>query len=342
MSSTDEKLEELKQLLTSSVEALKWAQEDQRKSQDEHQRHVDNKLRKLERDVETSKDHHEDATERALKRARKDRPLDFNRKGHEEQFNFNLQVQDNLTAAARQLEKLESSDQDKLIIKKAKDELEEGAAALADRQKMIQLADSSENGWGAVAEYKGYEFADNEEDNKKMGNSDHSAGVKRRRMASTQRGLKKRLRQTPQAWGQGYPQMLPPAFPQPHFTSQAAPMRQRGMAGPYFQCGEMGYLRASCPKLQRPYPCDINNFVWHADSVCQGNSAVCGNSGVSVVTLVGKGHAKAHLGPAQDASLQVLGPGDVCKPGDLETGIVAKGQDTVSVNNSSEGIVQEA
>ena len=327
MSTTDEKLEELKQLLTSSVEALRRAQEDQRKSQDEHQRHVDDKLRKLEQDVETSKDHHEDAMEHALKRARKDRPLDFNRKGHEEQYSFNLQVQDNLTAAARQLEKLEASDRDKLIIKKAKDELEEGASALADRQKMIRLADSSENDWGAVAEYKGYKFADNEEDNKKMGNSDRSAGVKKRRMASAQRGSKKRLRQTPQAWGKGYPQMLPPAptaFPPPHFTPQAAPMRQRGMAGPCFQCGEMGHLRASCPKLQRPYPCDRDNYVWHADSVCQGNRAVCGNSGVSVVTLVGKGHAKTHLGPTQGASLQVLGPGDVCKPRDLETGIIAK------------------
>jgi len=104
----------------------------------------------------------------------------------------------------------------------------------------------------------------------------------------------------------------------------------------------MGHLRASCPKLQTPYPCDRDNYVWHADSVCQGNRAVCGNSGVSVVTLVGKGHAKTHLGPTQGASLQVLGPGDVCKPRDLETGIIAKGQDTVSVNNSSEGILQEA
>ena len=114
----------------------------------------------------------------ALKHARKDHPLDFNKKGHEEQFYFNLQVQDNLAAAARQLDKLETTDRDKAVLEKAREELEEGAAVLADRQKMIQLADTSENGWGAVAEYKGYEFADNEEDNKKMGNSDQSAGVK--------------------------------------------------------------------------------------------------------------------------------------------------------------------
>ena len=36
---------------------------------------------------------------------------------------------------------------------------------------MIRLADSLENGWDAVVEYKGNDFADNEE-NKKMVNSD--------------------------------------------------------------------------------------------------------------------------------------------------------------------------
>jgi len=48
---------------------------------------------------------------------------------------FNLQVQGNLTATARQLEKLDALDKDKQIIKKFKDKLEKIASALADRQK---------------------------------------------------------------------------------------------------------------------------------------------------------------------------------------------------------------
>jgi len=56
---------------------------------------------------------------------------------------------------------------------------------------MLQLADSSENGWGVVsecvvAEYKGYDFVDDEEDNKKMGNNDRSTKVKKRHMESAQ------------------------------------------------------------------------------------------------------------------------------------------------------------
>lgn len=43
-----------------------------------------------------------------------------------------------------------------------------GRCSLADRHKMIQLADLSDNDWGTVAQDKGYKFAD-EEDNKKMG-----------------------------------------------------------------------------------------------------------------------------------------------------------------------------
>ena len=85
-------------------------------------------------------------TEEALKRARKERPLDFNKKGHEEQFRFNQQVQDNIAAASRQLGKLDTTDRDKAVLEKAKDELLEGAAALMDRLKMICLTDSSENG----------------------------------------------------------------------------------------------------------------------------------------------------------------------------------------------------
>ena len=96
-------------------------------------------------------------------------------------------MQDSISAASRQLGKLEATDRDKVVIDKASEELQEGAACLNDRQKMIRLADSSENGWGAVREYKGmYDFADNEEDNTKMVNCDRSAGVKKRRMTASQ------------------------------------------------------------------------------------------------------------------------------------------------------------
>lgn len=65
-----------------------------------------------------------------------------------------------------------------MITQKAKEELQEGVASLLDRQKMIHMADSRENGWGTVTEYKGNNFADNKEDNKML-NSDCFEGARR-------------------------------------------------------------------------------------------------------------------------------------------------------------------
>jgi len=283
MSTTDQKLDELKELFTSSISFLK-------KSHEESFKVMGDKLNKLEEDLAVAKAQQEDATEQALKRARKERPLEFNRKGHEEQFLFNQQVQGNIASASRQLGKLEATDRDKAVLEKARDELMEGAAALTDRQKMICLADSSENGWGAVKEYKGlYEFADNEEDNTKMVNSDRSAGVRKRRIAANQRGLKRPRRFNP-AWAGQYQQPIPPA---PTVVPTAPLMqhqaRPRGIPGPCFQCGEMGHLRASCPKRQRPYPFNTNKYVWHAgagdiDSSSLGcdNTVVQNNAGYGV------------------------------------------------------------
>jgi len=66
-------------------------------------------LSQLKEDLAAAKAQQEDATEQALKLARRERSLDFNRKGHEKQFAFNQQVQDNIAATSRQLGKLEST-----------------------------------------------------------------------------------------------------------------------------------------------------------------------------------------------------------------------------------------
>jgi len=45
-------------------------------------------------------------------------------------------------------------ERNKAVIDKAREELQEGLASLNDQQKMIRMADSSENCWGAVKETK--------------------------------------------------------------------------------------------------------------------------------------------------------------------------------------------
>jgi len=84
------------------------------------QRDLKAKLNKLEQDMTAAQ---EDATERALKRSRRDRPTEFNRRGHKEQFDFNEEVDDRLDAAARKMRRLAPSEADKKLVQEAIDEL---------------------------------------------------------------------------------------------------------------------------------------------------------------------------------------------------------------------------
>ena len=75
MSLTEEKLDKL-------IRSIGDLQRTHKASQKE----LESKLQKLEADVAASQDKQEDATERAFKRMRRDKPYEFRRKGHEEQY----------------------------------------------------------------------------------------------------------------------------------------------------------------------------------------------------------------------------------------------------------------
>jgi len=80
--STEQKLDKLKELFTMSMLALKHSHEETRRT-------MGTELSQLKEDLAASKAQQEDATEQALQLARRECSLDFNRKGHEEQFVFN-------------------------------------------------------------------------------------------------------------------------------------------------------------------------------------------------------------------------------------------------------------
>ena len=92
MSSTEEKLDGLIRAVASLV-----------KNQKTHQHDLDDKLKKLEKDVTAAQ---AEATERALKKAKQGRPVEFKWKGHQEQYSFNEEVEDRLEAAAKKIKKL--------------------------------------------------------------------------------------------------------------------------------------------------------------------------------------------------------------------------------------------
>ena len=75
MSTTEQKLDTLLTSVTQMQEEKRAVRKD-----------LEDKVAKLEEDVKSS---NQDAAERAVKKAKRERPLEFKRKGHEEQFYFN-------------------------------------------------------------------------------------------------------------------------------------------------------------------------------------------------------------------------------------------------------------
>jgi len=106
--STEEKLDRLLR----NVEALVVKQDALAEQQESSQRDLDAKLKKLEQAQE-------EATERAIKRTKRDRPTDFKKRGHQEQFEFNEAVEDQLDAATKKMKRLAPSDADKKIVQEA-------------------------------------------------------------------------------------------------------------------------------------------------------------------------------------------------------------------------------
>ena len=213
MSSTKEKLD-----------ALIKSVADLNKSQKTHQRDLDIKLKKLEEDIAAAQ---EDATERAIKSAKRDHPIEFKRKGHQEQYVFNEEVDDCLEAAAKKIKKLAPvavDSESKKFLQEALEELKEGQEAIAVRQKHICIADQSEYHWRTVEAYKVGGLGDNDEDAKRIKEAERDAA---QQMSRDKRRPSRERRPPPPPmmpqWAPQLPQqMLLPPLP------QVAPSRQPG------------------------------------------------------------------------------------------------------------------
>ena len=108
------------------------------------QKDLDGKLKKLEDDFTAMQ---KDVTKIALKKAWREPPNEFCRKGHEEQFVFNAELGDQINAVARRMSKLGPTlEKDKATVQQAMSELKEDMDMIAERQKHIWIADQSEHG----------------------------------------------------------------------------------------------------------------------------------------------------------------------------------------------------
>ena len=97
---------------------------------------------------------------REIKKLKCDEPHCFRKKANEDQFKFNLKLQDIVEDAQSSLEKQK--------LDKVKDSLEQGETLSKERQKHILLADKSPYGFQTVKEYKKNELVGNSDDEKKI------------------------------------------------------------------------------------------------------------------------------------------------------------------------------
>ena len=95
---------------------------------------------------------------------RNDKPYHYKNKAHEEQASFNEQVEESVQEAHDALTTIDDSP----ALQCAQEDLEKGAWLLVERQKLIKIADRSDNRWGFVVEYTVDEVTDDSDDEKHL------------------------------------------------------------------------------------------------------------------------------------------------------------------------------
>ena len=120
---------------------------------------IQSQMQAMKRELSEDRDA---ADERLVKKIRMDKGLQFKRKSHEKQHNFNEQVLDKIEAAQKSLSSTPPA------VDKAKEALKKGEKAIVSRQKLIRIADRSEYGWATVEEYEEDELADGSDDEKRL------------------------------------------------------------------------------------------------------------------------------------------------------------------------------
>ena len=215
---------------------------------------LDDKLAGFKADVRQAQ---EDAAAKAVTRAQLEKPYNYKKKAHEEQARFNDQV----SACIREAQGSIGTSDETPAQKRAQEALEKGAQLLAERQKLIKIADRSENGWGVVAEYTADELADDSDDEKRIEKAEKAAerkaGLRKRKRAQQQQPKFPRFprRERGNLYNLSFPSPALQWKPQqtlPVATGiggrRASPTTPRAV-GPCFACGEMGHLRTYCPKM---------------------------------------------------------------------------------------------
>ena len=215
---------------------------------------IRDEISSMKRELATER---EAADEKLVKRLKLEKAPVFKKKGNERQYRHNEEVRLKVSDAASALSETPPA------VEKAKTLLEEGEKLIVDRQKLIRIADRSENGWATVDEYVEDELADNSDDEKRLNRADARASKK----LKAQKNGKGTRKPNPYAYrknfnnsrnwsfgpaaGQSMPPSMYPMVPtQPGAKYPAGTGVGMAALGPCFECGMPGHYRKYCPNLK--------------------------------------------------------------------------------------------
>ena len=187
--------------------------------------------------------------------------LKFQKKGNKKQFLHNTEVLEHMQSASSFPQATPPQ------VDKGLEDLNEGEK-LANRNKLILIADSSEQGWEVVNEYERKDLADDRDDDKCIRKAETRAFQKRRHVqfakkTATSYSSQRSSTQANQALpsflftSPGYSSSVPifqpsvsPAVGRGLFNSSNWPRASRGhRGGCCFSCGSFGHYRNQCPVL---------------------------------------------------------------------------------------------
>ena len=246
------------------------------------QTRLDSKLAEFKKEIAESQERAATSAARKVQ-ANKDTYI-FKKKSHEEQYKANGNIDEALHEAEIELEATVSSDPAATsAVNRAKDALLRGRKLLADRQKLIKIADRSDLGWAVVSEYTADELADDSDDEKRLEKAEKAAerkaGRRKKNSDSRQRPYKRSaISRSVSDTLQGQSVVpTPSASPSVQFRRQLMPSRMMTQLqrepGPCFACGQMGHYRSHCPKLNQtiskswyPQKC-CENVMYYDDEV---------------------------------------------------------------------------
>lgn len=226
---------------------------------------LEQKLSEFKNDMKRGQD---EATERIIKKAKREKCYAFNKKGNQDQYEFNETIAEVLESAETKIDALsrvsKSSTKSLDEIKKA---VKEGQVLIGDRQKVIKVADRSEYGWAVVAEYQADVLAADSDDEKKLSRAEVAAEKKIEKKKKKQKGTWKGKRSAPTSTsalsGVQYPTAVSPGYARVPFTAPRPLFPPSRLVGPCHNCQRMGHLRANCtnpPQLPTASPLGIGKY----------------------------------------------------------------------------------